>query len=402
MGLFSKIKKYLAEKDSDEAEEEKLEEDMELSSEVKEISVASLTASEAETIQDFCEQLIDVSAHSVEIKREYGIVTSYLTDIQRIEELPVDIANEIVDTASKIVTLEKNREVYVQSEQLLAPEQYNKIAKYEEEVVEAIKNLNDMEMREGMLKNDMSYLEGEKEDLKFMRNEYAGSIARIRGIVITILIILLITNTMFFAYAYTTKNSVVVYSLLSVAIAAFAFVICFVNYQSIIKNFKENEAKIKRAVSLQNKVKAKYINNVNTVDYIYSKYGINSAKELEYLWEQYNIMVRDAEKYNKANNNIRRLCNDLVLMLTKIGLEDPEVWTKQTSALVDRREMVEIKHSLNVRRQKLRENLSTCDKIKENAITAINAALEENPGLEEIISKQLSPYGINIGGLHHG
>lgn len=376
--------------------EEPEEEQVEISPEVKTISTAGIRASEAETVRDFCEQLVDVSTHINEINREYALVTKYLTDIQRIEELPVNIAEDIVDTASKIETLEKNRQTYVKSEKLLSPEQYNVMAAYEDEVVNAIRNLNEMEMREGMLKNDIGYLEGEKEDLKYMRSEYSNSIARIRGVVITVLIMFLLTNLVFFVYAYTTRKDVMVYSFLTGAIAALAFAVAFVNYQRASTKFKENEAKLKRAVSLQNKVKAKFINNSNTVDYIYSKYGVNSSKELEFMWEQYNTMVRDAEKYNKTNSNLYRFCNDLVLKLSKIGLEDPEVWTKQTSALVDRREMVEIKHGLNVRRQKLRENLVTCEKIKSNAITALNAAMEENPGLLELITRQLSPYGIKF------
>lgn len=388
------LKKLFAKKK--QKEEEADEEEPEVSQEVKNVSAASIKASEAKAVQDFCEQLVDVSTHIGEINREYALVTRYLTDIQRIEELPVNLAEDIIDTATKIEALEKNRQTYMQSEKLLSPEQYNVMATYEDDVIDAIKNLNEMEMREGMLKNDMGYLEGEKEDLKYMRNEYSNSIARIRGIVITILIMFLLTNAIFFIYAYTTKNDVMALSLFSGAVATLAFAIAFVDYQNVSKKFKENEAKIKRAVSLQNKVKAKYINNVNTVDYIYAKYGVNSSKELEYLWEQYNTMVRDAEKFNKTNNNLQRFCNDLVLKLNKIGLDDPDVWTKQTSALVDRREMVEIKHGLNVRRQKLRDNMVTCEKIKSNAITALNAAMEENPGISEFITKQLSPYGIKV------
>lgn len=356
----------------------------------------SLRASEVKAVQDFCEQLVDVSTQINDISREYSLVTRYLTDIQRIEELPVDMATEIVDIATKIETLDKNRQKYIQSKNLLPPEQYNVLSTHEDEIVDAIKNLYDMEMRDGVLKNDMGYLEGEKEDLKYMRGEYSGSISRLRGIIITILIMFLLTNCMLILYSVSTRKSVVEVSLITGLIAMIAFTISYLQYRSIRHEFRENEAKIKRAVSLQNKVKAKYINNVNTVDYIYEKYGVSSGKELEYRWIQYNTMVSDAEKYNKTNNNLKRFCDELTLRLDRIGVEDSDVWTKQISALIDRREMVEIKHSLNQRRQKLRDNMVICDKIRSNAIAALNVAMKTNPGMEEIIKKQLSPYGIQI------
>ncbi|MGN0436176.1 MAG: hypothetical protein ACI4D8_06085 [Wujia sp.] len=356
----------------------------------------NVRAGEAQAVKDFCEQLVDVTVHSEELTREYALVTSYLTDIQRIEELPVQIAEEIVDLAVKIDTLNKNRENYSKSEKLLPMDQYNVMATYEDDVVNAIKNLNDMEMRDGMLKNDMGYLEGEKEDLKYMRNEYLDGIARVRGIIIAVLSLFLGSVMIMTAYAFSSKESVTLYALIAGVITMLSFAIAYVRYSDLKRSIQECDAKLKRAVSLQNKVKAKYINNTNTVDYIYDKYGVNSCRELEYMWEQYNTMVRDAKQYEKANANLKRFCDDLTLRLDKLGIEDPEVWTKQVNALIDRREMVEIKHGLNVRRQKLRDSMVTCEKIKSNAVTALRAELTENPGMDEFIRKQLAPYGIEL------
>ncbi len=387
MGLFSKLKKRRVEEGAEETKT-----DTPISPELEPALGKHLT--EEDVVCDICDQLADITRQIKEISAEYTVVTKYLSDIQRIEELPVEMAQELVDLAGKIETLDKNRKQYIDSEKLLSPEQYNVMATHEEDMPGTIRNLYEMEQHHGALANDMGYLEGEKEDLKYMREEYSEGISRVRSVVVTVLVMFLITNMIFFIYAYTTKNNVVVYSLFTGAIAVLVFTIAYVRYGNLKRSFKENEAKIKRAVSLQNKVKAKYINNVNTVDYIYEKYGVNSCKELEYVWEQYNIMVKDAEKYNKANKNLKRLCDELTIRLSKLSLNDPDVWIKQASALVDRREMVEIKHGLIARRQKLRENLITSQRINENAFTALNAAQEANPALGEVINKQLAKRGL--------
>ncbi|MBE5943328.1 MAG: hypothetical protein E7258_00240 [Lachnospiraceae bacterium] len=391
-GIFDKLKeKFAAIRKNKDIETEE-----ELTADIAKVKAKKHIENERKAVQDFCEQLIDVSFHSEEIKREYQVVTSYLTDIQRIEELPIDMATRVNDVAQKIEMLDKNRQTYLQSENLLSMDQFNNLSSLEKEVVDTIKNLNDMEMRDTLLKNDMGHLEGEKEDLKYMRNEYSSSMEKIRSAIIGILVIAILIVGMIMIYAIMTKTDVTMYALIVGVVAMISFVSAYVRYMDLRDAIKDGDAKLKRAVSLLNKVKVKYINNTNTLDYIYEKYGVHSSKELEYQWEQYNTMVRDAKRYTHANSEFKNCCDELVNIFTRVGLKDPLVWPKQTNALIDRREMVEIKHNLNLRRQKLRERLATCDKIRENASIALRAAIESNPGMESYISDMLSPYDIKL------
>lgn len=427
MGLFDKIKAYLNEeepedlvkeeevkpkkqkkpKESKEPKESKkvkglLQPKKKLkaktidSSEISSAKAKKAHENERKAIRDFCEQLVDVETHMQEIQREYKIVTSYLTDIQRIEELPIDMANNLIDTANHIERFDKSRQTYLQSENLLPMDQYNNLAALEDDVTETIKRLYELEMRDSMLKNDMGYLEGEKEDLRYMRGEYTDTIVRIRSVNITVLILFMFTMFILCIYAITTKNSIIMPLLITGTIAVVSFAISYVRYMDLKTEIRDIDAKVNRAISLLNKVKVKYINNTNTLDYIYEKYGVNSCKELEYQWEQYNTMVRDAKRYIQANAEFKGHCDRLVKSLAAIGVEDPYVWPKQTNAIIDRREMVEIKHGLIVRRQKLRERMETCAKIKDNAQTALRAAVAVDAGMETYITESLNTYGINI------
>lgn len=405
MKLFDRIRAFLREEEQDdtnEYEENRSEDaDEEKEGEIDTDELHSVRArhaleNERKLVQDFCEQLIDVSAHMEEAKREYRIVTEYLSDIQRIEELPISMANELNRTAEQIDTLDKNRQTYIQSENLLPVEQYNMLATYDNEVIDTIKNLNDMEMRDTMLKSDMGHLEGEKEELRYNRLECADKAERLRGIIITILVLFLLTSGGLLAYAVVTKNSVTMYALIIGAVAMIAFAIFYVHYSNLENEIRDTDAKLNRAISLLNKVKVKYINNTNALDYIYEKFDINSAKELEYRWELYNTMVRDEKKYYQTNSELRTLHDTLTAQLTRIGVRDSQVWLKQVGAIADRREMVEIKHGLNVRRQNLRERIATCEKIRDNAKTALRAAVSANAGMESYITEILAPHKIKI------
>ena len=417
MSFFDKLKDYLNEEpedDIDEAEAEakrkrqaekkerkekaadENEDIINLEKELNNVKATRSSENEKAVVKDVCEQLVDVSYHMEDMKQEYKVVTDYLVDIQRIDELPIQMANDIIDTAKSIELLEKDKQKYLASENLLSMEQYNRISMYEDDVLKTVKELNEMEMRDGLLKSDMGYLEGEKDDLEYLRDEYADSITRIRGIMIGVFLVCFVAIGVLLIYALTKRESVTVYALGVGAMLMIAFAIAYAKYLDLNSDIKDINAKHKKAVSLLNKVKVKYINNVNAIDYLYEKFGVNSCKELEYQWEQYNTMVSDALKYSRANKDLRFFKEQLIEKLKKIGVSDAEVWTRQTNALIDRREMVEITHSLNVRRQKLREKLATCDKIKNNATTALKAAIEEKPELKAYVAEILESYRLSL------
>lgn len=370
--------------------------DEDISSEHNQVHPKHGILDERQAVQDFCEQLVDVTKHMEEIKNEYRIVTNYLTDIQRIEELPIETAEDINATAQIIMQLDADRQSYLESEKLLPLEQYNTMAAYEDEVFDTIKKLNEMEMRDSMLKSDMGHLEGEKESLKYIRADDSDRIERLRGVIITILVLFLLTSTGLFVYAASAKKAVTLYALIVGAVAVISFAIAYVKYVDISKEVKESEAKLNRAISLLNKVKVKYINNVNTMDYIYRKYGVNSCKELEYRNELYQKMVRDEKKFDRADNDLRVQQDRLEKKLDRIGVKDTGVWLSQVHAFVDRTELSGIKEALMERRSNLSKRMTISEKIRDNACTALRAAVADNPGMEDIITEALSPYNIAI------
>ena len=117
------------------------------------------------------------------------------------------------------------------------------------------------------------------------------------------------------------------------------------------------EKKCNRAIFLGNRVKIKYVNNVRTLDYLYHKYQVRNATELDFVYSQY--MRAKREWARQRENSIRINENNQILLseLRRLGVKDCDIWLGQVPALVEPKEMVEVRHDLNVRRQKLREQL---------------------------------------------
>jgi hypothetical protein len=76
-------------------------------------------------------------------------------------------------------------------------------------------------------------------------------------------------------------------------------------------------------------------------------------------------------------------------MLTGYQVKDPEVWLVQTYAILDDREMVEIRHDLNQRRQKLREKIQYNTETKERYLQDIGEVVTANPSLKKYLTEDL-------------
>ena len=79
-------------------------------------------------------------------------------------------------------------------------------------------------------------------------------------------------------------------------------------------------------------------------------------------------------------------------MLKNLNVKDPEIWTRQTQALIDPREMVEVRHALIGRRQKLREQLEYNREIAETAQKKIKDLAKAFPQYSQEIAGIVKRY----------
>lgn len=83
-------------------------------------------------ITDNCDQILESSKQLEELKVEYQAVTSYLTDIQKLEQIPSEEREYLNDTARKIITFTRERAKYQNKTRKITDAQYKHIARYED------------------------------------------------------------------------------------------------------------------------------------------------------------------------------------------------------------------------------------------------------------------------------
>ena len=85
------------------------------------------------------------------------------------------------------------------------------------------------------------------------------------------------------------------------------------------------------------------------------------------------------------SDNTFKSVEGLITELDKLKLYDSSVWPSQVDAIVDGREMAQIRQTLNVRRQKLKQSINFNTNTLENCKARIESLIEKNP----IIAKDI-------------
>lgn len=306
---------------------------------------------------EYCEQIMTAANDLEETKQEYKVITDYLTDIQIIEELPEQEFAKIQETAQNVLNLNQSRDAYLNKAKTISDVQFAQMEQLEDEIPDAIKRLKANEVYQTAVNRDMQYLEGEKqewidyqESLEQEQKLLHRLMYGVVGVFAAAVIIILVLNHFFY---------------FDLQIALFAAVLAaggcggavFWRLQNDQRGVKQSQVNINYAINLLNKTKLKYVNVTNGIDYACEKYHVKNSYELNYIWEQYLEAVKEREKYKRTNDDLEYFNGKLVRDLRAYHLYDAKVWVYQPHALLDKKEMVEVKHALLVRRQKVRSRM---------------------------------------------
>ena len=320
------------------------------------------------------EQMIELTKELDDEKEEYRIVTSYLNDIE---------------TAVNVVQLNKARTEFLNSSKKLSDAQFTQLEQQERELPEAIKRFKTNELHRDTLQRDMKYLEREKSEWNLRKEYLDHQQKKLKNVLYVI--VGLATLAVVFGILQIILEKDFYYAWMGLIFAT-AVVVCgiYMKIQNDLSEMQVAERSQNRAIVLLNKVKLKYINVANAVDYACEKYHVKSAGELESQWQYYLEAVKERQKYQRTNEDLEYFNGRLVRMLSNYQLYDAHVWVTQAVALVDPKEMVEIKHGLIGRRQKLRarieNNLSQVNEQKEEAEQLLDKVGSMRPQMEKILN----------------
>ncbi|MBE5947570.1 MAG: hypothetical protein E7261_00930 [Lachnospiraceae bacterium] len=314
-------------------------------------------------VEEQCKLMKEASYQLEDAKKEYEVVTESLTDIQMLDETEPESFSKIAEIAEKIVELNAEKQEVKKEAQKISQNDYFHMMTIEAEFFRLHERMEEDEKYCQAVRSDMYYLESEKGSLKFELEEKEERLYTLRraasvlGTLFIIAVIALGVALIGFALDITVAGSV------TFLVAAVAGVLVFCLYRSTLSQAKLAEKKLNRAITLLNSTKIRYVNITNSLDYQYMKHNVHSAYDFNNLYELYQEVRKEKQKFQKASGELHNAEEDLIRLLAQAGLKDPHIWIYQAHALVDKREMVEVRHTLNTSRQKLRTQMDYSSKV---------------------------------------
>lgn len=326
------------------------------------------------------EQIAEASRELENLRFEYNMVTSYLKDMEEIEALPEEEKEILRECAKKIDALEQQQSGYRERKHKLSEEQFRQMERMEKEVLEGCEKLSKAEEYQDVIKRDLRRLDGEKQAYLYRKSELSHTLEDTRSMAVicstAVAVCILILMVMQFMFEMNVKIGYFA----AAALGAAAITAIFVKHNNSVTELAQVEANMGRLIRLQNTVKIRYVNNTNLLEYLYLKYHVSSAGELSKNWQQYVEEKEERNMYRQAEHELDIYQKDLLHELRRYQVKDPMVWLHQIPALLDKKEMVEIRHGLIIRRQSLRRRMDyNKEVIAGNAQAEIKDLVEKYP-----------------------
>jgi len=350
----------------------------------------------SEYIRSCLEQMEDASREINLLTGEYSLVTSYLTDIEEIEALPDREREELNGIARRLVALEQERQRYQSRKNRMNDGDYYRVRKQEDEIQEGIEKLKECESYGAKVKQDMQRLDRERHAYEYRRQELDLFLNNLRGMVVIFLTAFCLCIVLLLVLQFVLEMNTKVGYLLAVAAVAVAMTSVWVKYTDGDKELRRVENAVNKLIQLQNKVKIRYVNNKNLSDYLCIKYNTKTAAALEKLWQQYQEEREERKQYAEAEAKMDFYQKQLVDKMSNYRVSSPERWTGQPAALLDKREMVEIRHELILRRQALRKQMDYNSGLADTARGEIMDVADKYPSYAPEIMEMVEQYNLRL------
>ncbi len=343
-------------------------------------------------ITNCLEQMAEASKEINLLTGEYGLVTSYLTDMEEIEALPEQEREGLNKIATHLLTLEKECERYRGKKNRMGDNEYYQMRKQEEEIQEGIGKLKECESYGELVRQDLKRLDRERSAYEYRRSELEIMMNNFRGMAaifmtaFTVCIVLLVILQ--FGFEMDTRLGY----LLAMGAVAVAVAILVVRYTDSEKELRRVEKAVNKLIQLQNKVKIGYVNNKNLQEYLRIKYDTESAAALEALWKQYLQEKEERKEFAEAEAKTEYYQKQMISRMKNYRVNTPDRWVSHPEALLDHREMVELRHDLILRRQALRKQMEYNNGVAETARKEIMDIVNKYPAYAAEILAMVDKY----------
>lgn len=320
-----------------------------------------------------------------QLKKEYRVLAEYHNDINLLQELPDKGTARIRETANVIVRLQNDRKAFQNDMTKLDDGKYMQMSQYTDDMPDVIKRLTSEELYVSKLKAEIDRMEGEKGEQQYESKSVEENQDKMKTLSIVCMFSLLVLFSVLLVLQLYFEADTEIFTLLCGIVFAIVTLGVFVRYFNNVNRAKTAEHQLNKIIRKQNKVKMKYVNAKNGVDYVYRKYNIHSASELLFQWEQFILTKNARENYQRSGNELSYYSQRLQRILEEYRIQDSGIWLSQVEYLANPEDMQQLKKELESKIEESKRKIDACRRAIQKAKDDISLLAIRNPDYAEAI-----------------
>lgn len=343
-------------------------------------------------IRECLKQIADAEKEIHRLEYEYGVVTSQLADIEEIDRLSAMRQMEIQEAAKNLQDLEAKQTEYTEKKNRMTEKEFSDMERIEDEAEEGITKLKEAEEYQKLVKSDLKKLSSEKQAYEYRLDELKNALKNYKGAAVICFATMAVCFLILFILQMMLDLDTKLGYVLVVCLSALVLLKLFSRHNESDREIEQAEKDLNRLILLQNRVKIRYINNKNLLDYLCLKFHVKKAAELEKLWDRYQEEKRERELMEKASKDFVFYQKELLRLLRQSGIRDTSVWLHQTEAILEEEEKTKLRNSLSARRRVLRDQMDYNKELASAAQTEVTDLSRQYPQYKEEILRWISEY----------
>lgn len=308
-------------------------------------------------VRNLCDQMAECTNEIEDASKEYRYVTDYLKDCELIDSIPEDTESRLVSAAENVIHLLKENESHSGRLGKISEAKYEEMQAIAADMPKILNDMKEHEEYKELVRDDLKRLDGEKVTRQFalreerVRQISCRNIAMISVFSMTFLILILLI------LQYMFDMNVMPGIIAAAALGAIALTVSFSTFITARSAERRTRNQLNQVISKQNTVKIRFVNTENLIEYEYSKYHVHSSDELEHYWKLYLEEKKERELIRRMSSDLDAAEERYRKELINANVNYPTLWIHQAEAVLDHREMVELRHELVARRQGLRKRI---------------------------------------------
>lgn len=344
-----------------------------------------------QNVANLCDDAIVIAREKLMLMDKLQVLNEEIKEIECYENLTDDDIEHLKDLLARFMSLTKDRNA-LRYQIVGFDKGLTKMENLEEDARFIVDNTEEAERSQRFLKHDLGYLEGERAELQYERENLINTQEFIYKFTIVLVVFFGVATT-FLGFIHIFRGVSLFFPAAIMTILLIIIVTSILIFKSYIKKqLHLNLKKQYRAVELINKKTVVYAYYTNFLNFVYKKYNVRNAEKLKQNIKDYGNYKHLTTRFDAIRDMLYETENNIDNFLRDKGITNTSITTERFAKTVNIDDKRKYYKELTKEKEKLEDRLKELN-IKHDEIWKDLVLLnEEDKTASKIIDRIIKRY----------